>query len=62
MDASAAFWTVARVGSTLAQEVIRSEAWNPLLKAIGCFGVLAMLRPSADIVASLHGSPICGYE
>lgn len=60
IDASAAFWTVAMVGSTNPEAVDKSEQWNPSPKPIGCCGVLRTLRPSAEMVASLHGSP--GYS
>lgn len=57
MEAKACTWTERTVESTFPFAVLRSEQWNPSDIAIGCWGVLWKLVPSADTVASRQGSP-----
>ena len=55
--ASACFCTARTVLSICAFFVLKSEQWKPSDTPIGWVEVLATLVPSADTVASLHGSP-----
>lgn len=57
IEASALVCTALTVASATPEAAPRSEQWKPSPKPIGCWGVLATLRPSAERVASLQGSP-----
>ena len=47
---------VAIVSSASAFVNVKSEQWKPSPSAIGCNAVLVKLVPSAEMVASRHGS------
>ena len=54
---SAFCWTARIVASTVPEDVMRSEQWNPSPIAMGCSDVLWRMWKSEETVASRHGSP-----